>query len=180
MPFIACSTTPSSPSTPSSPIKTIAMTKEITEEQAFSKLSALCARAEHCRQEMAEKMRRWQLPADVQERVINRLIDGRFIDDERYCRAFVHDKLQYAKWGRRKIEQALYMKRIPEGVVARVFDEIEPSAYVETLRRVLEAKAKSVKADSRAELKAKLMRFAYGRGYSADDALPIIEDLLQE
>ena len=152
----------------------------MTEDQAFSKLSAMCARAEHCVHDVTEKMRRWQVPADVQERVINRLVSERYIDEERYCRAFVRDKLQYAKWGRLKIEQALRMKRIPEGVVARVFDEIEPSAYVETLRRVLEAKAKSVKADSRAELKAKLMRFAYGRGYSADDALPIIEDLLQE
>ena len=146
------------------------MTKEITEEQAFSKLSALCARAEHCRQEMAEKMRRWQLPADAQERVINRLIDGRFINDERYCRAFVHDKLQYAKWGRRKIEQALYMKRIPDEVIDTVLGEVEPDTYIEMLRPMLRAKCKSIKAGSDYELECKLIKFAMSRGFSVEEA----------
>lgn len=170
MPFIACPILPNSPSLPSSPIKKKSMTKELTEEQLFNKLSALCARAEHCRQEMAEKMRRWQVPADVQERVINRLIDGRFIDDERYCRAFVHDKLQYAKWGRRKIEQALYMKRIPDSVIDTVLDEVDPETYVDMLRPMLQAKRKSIKADSDYELECKLIKFALGRGFSMDEA----------
>lgn len=49
--------------------------KQITEQEAFFKLSAMCAAAEHCRHEMSEKMARWQLPDDVQERIMQRLVD---------------------------------------------------------------------------------------------------------
>ena len=48
----------------------------ITEQEALLKLSALCARAEHSSGEMLEKMRRWQLPDDARERVLDRLIDS--------------------------------------------------------------------------------------------------------
>ena len=146
------------------------MKKELTEEQLFYRLSALCAKAEHCRQEMAAKMRTWQVPDDVQQRVIGRLADEHYIDDDRYARAFVHDKVRYAKWGRRKIEQALYMKRIPGDAIAAALDEVDQSEYVEILRPMLQAKAKSIKADSPYELEMKLMRFAAGRGFSVEEA----------
>ena len=85
--------------------------KPITEQEALQKLSALCARAEHSSGEMLEKMRRWQLSEDAHERVLDRLIDEKFVDDERFARLFVREKIRFDRWGRRKIEQALYQKR---------------------------------------------------------------------
>ncbi len=142
----------------------------MTEQQAYQKLSALCARAEHCTYEMDEKMRRWQLPEDERRRVIDRLTEERFIDEERYCRFFVRDKIRQNKWGRRKVEQALYMKRIPEDRVARVLDEVDRETYIEILRPLLQAKRKTVKANSDYELECKLIRFALSRGFSVDEA----------
>ncbi len=142
----------------------------MTEEQAYQKLSAACARAEHCTYEMTEKMRKWELPEDVRRRVVERLTAERFIDDERYCRFFVRDKIRQNKWGRRKVEQALYMKRIPADISARVLDEIDPETYIETLRPLLQAKMRTVKAGSDYELECKLIRFAMSRGFSVEEA----------
>lgn len=142
----------------------------ITEEQAYQKLSALCASAEHCSHEMAEKMRRWQMSEDAMARVMERLVSDKFVDDERYCRFFVRDKIRYNKWGRRKIEQALRMKRIPEDTVAGVLDEVDPQEYLDILRALLENKRKSVKAGSEYELEAKLVRFALSRGFTLEEA----------
>jgi regulatory protein len=125
---------------------------------------------EQCTYEMDEKMRRWQLPEDERRRVIDRLTEERFIDEERYCRFFVRDKIRQNKWGRRKVEQALYMKRIPEDRVARVLDEVDRETYIEILRPLLQAKRKTVKANSDYELECKLIRFALSRGFSVDEA----------
>ena len=119
---------------------------------------------------MDEKMRRWQLPEDERRRVIDRLTEERFIDEERYCRFFVRDKIRQNKWGRRKVEQALYMKRIPEDRVARILDEVDRETYIEILRPLLQAKRKTVKANSDYELECKLIRFALSRGFSVDEA----------
>ena len=152
------------------------MKKTITPEEAYIKLSALCASAEHCSGEMIEKMQRWEIPAKDQARIVEELIEKQFIDDERYCRAFVKDKIIYNKWGRRKIEQALYMKHIDKGIQQRVLDEIDPSEYVEILRQLLQQKAKSIKAANDYERTQKLMRFALQRGFTMDIIHQCIND----
>ncbi len=140
----------------------------MTEQEAFFKLSALCASAEHCLHEMSEKMRRWELPDDVRERVLRRLTDEKYVDEERYCRSFVADKIRYNKWGQLKIEQALAVKRIPRDISTAVLDEIDDEEYVAVLRPLLQSKRKSVKAASEYELNQKLIRFAMSRGFGYD------------
>ncbi len=113
-------------------------------------------------------MAKWMLPDDVQERIMQRLVDEKFIDDERYCRSFVHDKILYNKWGRRKVEQALFVKRINPDISSRVLDEIDDQEYINILVPLLKNKRKSTRAANEYELNGKLIRFALGRGFDMD------------
>ena len=142
--------------------------KQKSEQDAYLTLAALCAQAEHCQYEMLEKMRRWELDDEAQARVMQRLVSERYVDDERYARAFVKDKVRYNKWGRRKVEQALWQKRIDEDIRKRVLDEVDDDEYLNILRPLLKQKRKSIKANSDYELNQKLMRFALGRGFTFD------------
>ena len=144
------------------------MKKEITEQEAYLQLAALCAQAEHCQQEMRDKMRRWELDETAQNRIVARLVKERYIDDERYARAFVKDKIRYNKWGRRKVQQALWLKHIDADIQQRVLDEIDEKEYLDVLRPLLKQKRKSIKAESDYELNQKLVRFALGRGFGFD------------
>ena len=141
------------------------MKKEMTEQEAYLQLAALCAQAEHCEQEMRDKMRRWELDETVQNRIVDRLIKERYVDDERYARAFVKDKIRYNKWGRRKVQQALWMKRIDADIQQRVLDGIDEKEYVDILRPLLKQKRKTTKAENDYELNRKLVRFALSRGF---------------
>ena len=144
------------------------MKKDITEQEAYLQLAALCAQAEHCQQEMRDKMRRWELDETVQNRIIDRLIKERYVDDERYARAFVKDKIRYNKWGRRKVQQALWQKHVDADIQQRVLDEIDEKEYLDILRPLLKQKRKNIKAESDYELDQKLVRFALGRGFGFD------------
>ena len=144
------------------------MKKDITEQEAYLQLVALCAQAEHCQQEMRDKMRRWELDESVQNRIIDRLIKERYVDDERYARAFVKDKIRYNKWGRRKVQQALWQKRIDADIQQRVLDEIDEKEYLDVLRPLLKQKRKSIRAANDYELNQKLARFALSRGFTFD------------
>ena len=144
------------------------MKKDMTEQEAYLQLAALCAQAEHCQQEMRDKMRRWELDETVQNRIIDRLIKERYVDDERYARAFVKDKIRYNKWGRRKVQQALWEKHIDADIQQQVLDEIDEKEYLDILRPLLKQKRKSIKAESDYELNQKLVRFALGRGFGFD------------
>ena len=142
------------------------MKKEKTEEEAFLQLASLCANAEHCQYEMLEKMKRWELSEEAQARVMAQLIEERYVDDRRYARAFVKDKIRYNKWGRRKVQQGLWMKRIDKEIQDEVLDEIDEKEYLDVLKPLLKQKRKSIKANSDYELNQKLVRFAYRRGFT--------------
>jgi regulatory protein len=117
---------------------------------------------------MLEKMRRWELPEEEQARVMQRLASERYVDDERYARAFVKDKVRYNKWGRRKVEQALWQKHIDDDIRQRVLDEVDDSEYLAVLKPMLQQKRRSTKAANDYELNQKLVRFAVSRGFTFD------------
>ena len=141
------------------------MSKEKTEQEAYLQLAAMCAQAEHCEQEMRDKMKRWGIEPDAQDRVVARLVKERYVDNERYARAFVKDKIRYNKWGRRKVMQALWMKRIDDDIQRSVLDEIDDKEYIDVLVPLLKQKRKTIKAKSDYEINQKLVRFALSRGF---------------
>lgn len=144
------------------------MKKNITEQEAFLQLAALCAQAEHCEQEMRDKLKRWELDTAAADRIIARLQKERYIDDARYARAFVKDKIRYNKWGRRKVEQVLWQKRIADDIRQQVLGEIDENEYLDVLRPLLKQKRRTTKAENDYALNQKLVRFALGRGFTFD------------
>ena len=89
----------------------------MTEEEALNRVAAYCSAAEHCRAEVSDKLQKWGIAYDAIERILARLEAEKYIDDERYCRAFIGDKFRFAKWGKMKIGQGLYMKKIPSNLL---------------------------------------------------------------
>ena len=137
----------------------------MTYEMALQRLSALCASAEHCEYEMTEKMRKWEVEESDCERIMEYLRKAKFVDDERYARAFVKDKIKYNKWGRRKVEQGLWAKHIAEDIRQRVLDEVDESQYKSVLTDLLMSKRRSIKAANDYEMNRKLIKFALSRGF---------------
>ena len=151
----------------------------MTFEQALQKLTAMCASAEHCEHEMMEKMRRWEVAEPDQQRVMAYLREKHFVDDERYARAFISDKVKYNKWGRRKVEQALWAKQIAEDIRQRALDDVENSTWHNMLRELLEAKRRQTKARDDYEMKMKLTRFAMSRGFDYDIIKDCTDDIIK-
>lgn len=151
------------------------MKKEMTGKQAYQKLTDLCAHSEHCQQEMIEKMRRWGVSEEEQAQVMERLVKERFVDDARFARAFIYDKIRYNKWGRRKVEQALWMKRIDDSISKPLLDEVDDDEYIRILQPMLKQKRKSIRAKSEYEATMKLIKFALSRGFGMDIIRQCIE-----
>ena len=137
----------------------------MTYEIALQRLTALCASAEHCEYEMMEKMRKWEVEESDRERIMAYLRQATFVDDERYARAFVSDKVRYNKWGRRKVEQGRWAKHIAEDIRQRVLNEVDDSQYKLVLTDLLKSKRRSIKAADGYEMNRKLIKYALSRGF---------------
>lgn len=137
----------------------------MTEQQALSRLTTLCSRAEHCSGDMLKKMREWKLTDEEQARIMERLTRQKYVDDERFCRAFVSDKVKYDKWGRRKIEHALYIKGVTRDIFTPILNGVDDEDYLVPLRQIIKDKLKSTRANSDYERSMKVIKYAMSRGF---------------
>lgn len=148
--------------------------KPFNEESALLWATGRCALRECCRFDIRRKWMEGGLDEATCERLLDRLEDDGFIDETRYARAFVHDKLEYDRWGRLKMTQALRLKGISRrDIDAAMAEVIVPERYAEILRSVLQAKLRTLNfdpADREEAYKAsqKLVRHAASRGFEPD------------
>jgi len=110
-------------------------------------------------------LERHKVEADDISRILKYLVKEGYVDESRYAAAFVHDKVRFAKWGRSKIAQALWQKRIPADVADEALSHIDEDEYMEALRDVVASRYRSVKGATEYERKMKTMKSVCGRGY---------------
>ncbi len=149
-----------------------------SESQALPKIAAYCSKAERAESDVRKKLLGWELDEDSRDRIIIRLKKENFLNEERYCRSFIKDKIQFNKWGKVKIVFELKKKRITESTINSCFEEIESSDFETPLMKILINKAKSVKASNDYEKWTKLVRFGLSRGYSFDQIKKCLSKIL--
>ena len=140
----------------------------ISFEQALNKLANYCSRAERCIYDVRRKLDAWEIAKKDQDKIIRQLQQEKFLDERRYCKAFVNDKSKYARWGAFKIKYALKKKQISADLIRESLENLDPAENDELLRRLLEQKRESVKGKNEWEIRQKLMQFAVGRGFSLE------------
>lgn len=130
--------------------------------------AARCARQEFSRRDISTKLMNKGAMADEAREVVDRLVSEGFIDDARYARAFVADKFRFERWGRVKISYMLHLKGLPDDVVDEALHQIDDTQYVETLKDLLEAKLRTLRAVTPFALRQKVARTAISRGFEPD------------
>lgn len=151
----------------------------MTYEGALTRMAALCSRSEMCESEIRIKLHRGGLSEDDAERVIDYLVEHRFIDNARYARAFASDKSRFSGWGRNKIRMALISKRIPERDIAAALDAIDHPQYASSLIKAARSRAAGLDLSDRAD-RAKLYRRLLSRGYESALVLSAIDHIRRE
>lgn len=149
--------------------------KQITAEVAQIRLENLCARSEHCRHELAEKLRTWGITSDDASKILETLREQRFFDDARFAAAFTRDKVLFGHWGRKKIALALMAKRINKDIIDDALSAIDPEEYRDAAESYLKSKARSIKEGYTYEGRTKLYRSGLSRGYESQLLSPLVK-----
>ena len=148
-------------------------------ERMLQRLAALCARTEQCEYDLREKMRRAGMASADAERVLQRLREGKFVDEGRFARAFAADKVRFAGWGRAKISLALVRKRVPRPLIDEALAAIDRKEYIEALKRAGAAKARTLDMTDYADVQ-KFYRHMLSRGFERALVAKLVEYLRRE
>lgn len=146
-------------------------------QKVADRLRGLCSRREYCRSDVMKKAVA-ALDGDQSEaaRIVDILVEERYVDDLRYASAFARDKSSISGWGRVKISHMLSAKGISRDIIKEALEEIDEEKASSRLDKLLQSKARSLKDDPQAKLK--LLRFALGRGYGYDEVKDIVDELI--
>ena len=154
------------------------ISKTYSPKEALARLQNLCSRSEKCIYDIKLKLQQWKIDVVESAKIIEMLQKYDFVNEERYVRAYVQEKLSFAKWGRQKILRALKVKQIPLELIAKIFAEHNDNKYRNDLLELLKKKSKSIKAEPQYNQKAKLLRFAISRGYEYNLVYEILSSVL--
>ncbi len=147
-------------------------------EELLQRAQQLCSIREYCISEITAKIVQWgENETEITESVIGRLIAEKFIDEDRYCRAFAMDHFKYQHWGKVKISAGLRMKKIPAAAIAAGLEAIDNDEYLATLGELLATHRRSVKSKNRYDLKGKLVRYALGKGFESQVVYEAVNSL---
>ncbi len=151
--------------------------------ELLQKAAAYCSVAERCVSDVREKLTLWLAKdsednhlntADI-ESIIDYLLKEKYIDETRYCRAFVNDKLRFAKWGRQKINYMLQVKHVDKAAIREAIDAIDEEIYLDVLEDVLRTKKKSLRSVESEQVNIRLYRFAASRGFETSEISKVLK-----
>lgn len=135
--------------------------RELSKAEWLDKCEAYCAKSEHCAADVRRKLYEWAAPAEISDEIVDNLYKNDFLDDARFCHAYVHDKVAYQSWGRIKIQAGLRALDLPESEIRKSLDEIDEKQYKSNLQALF----KQRKSDS----EEKRLRFLLQRGFTYDE-----------
>jgi len=146
-------------------------------ETAYKKAAELCSKSEKCRFEIRTKLNSWGVQAGETETIIEKLIQQKFIDENRFANAYANDKFKYNKWGKNKIRAYLKALEIDGLLIQKAVNNISVSEYKTTAKKLISDKAKSIKEENLFQKKAKIMNFMMSKGFESELIMEIIEKM---
>ena len=152
--------------------------RSINYTEALEKAQKLCAIEERCRYDVRKKLFDWGANSGDTEKIINQLIDQKYLDEWRFARMFAGGKFRNNKWGKVKISYELIRKNISEKIIEDALRRIDETEYVEILKKELLKKRKSINVDDNFKLKIKLHRYASSKGFETDIINNVLDDMI--
>lgn len=145
---------------------------------ALNKASSLCSRQEQCCFDIRKKLQKWNVHPNDQEKILDLLVQEKFIDESRFATSYVRDKFRFNNWGREKIRWQLKQKGISNENIDHALAQIDEDEYKKTLSSLLKKKKEQLKNTEFNKVKAALIRNAVSKGFEMDIIFPIVEQLL--
>ena len=151
--------------------------KLLTPDQVLDKMAKYCAYQERCVKDVRDKLKTFDIPEEEKTKILDYLLDNRFVNDERFAKSFVRGKVNQSGWGMNKIRFHLIQKGIDKELIDNALGQTDEEVYRQRLIDILKTKSKVIKADSDFEKKRKLAAYAMQKGFESNLVWEVLKDL---
>ncbi len=151
--------------------------KPLTPDQVLDKMAKYCAYQERCVKDVKDKLKTFDISEEEKTKILDYLLDNRFVNDDRFAKAFVRGKVNQSGWGVNKIRFHLIQKGIDKDIIDEALGQTDNEVYRQRLIDILKTKSKTIKADSDFEKKRKLAAYAMQKGFEGNLIWEVLKDL---
>lgn len=154
--------------------------KSYTVKEATLKLMQFCAYRDRSHKEVEDKLKEMRMIPAAQEKIILKLMQEDFLNEERFARSFVRGKFRIKKWGRQKIKLELKRREISAPIIKIALSEIEDSAYFQSLEELAQKKLHALKEPNHFKKKKKLADYLLQKGYESQLVYEQVNALIEQ
>ena len=149
----------------------------LTSDQVLDKMAKYCAYQERCVKDVRDKLKTFDLPQEEKDKILDYLLDNRFVNDERFAKSFVRGKVNQSGWGLNKIRFHLVQKGIAKELIDEALGQTDEEVYRQRLIDILKTKSKTIKAANDFEKKRKLAAYAMQKGFEGSLVWEVLKEL---
>lgn len=148
----------------------------ISKEKAIPKIKHYCAYQERSHEEVRTKLYGMGLYKVDVEAILAQLIEEDYLNETRFAEQFASGHFRSKKWGRRKIQHALSLKKISTYNIQRALKSIDADEYAQTVYRLAAAKWESLQQEPAPLRKMKTTAYLLQKGFEPE----IIQAAIQQ
>ena len=137
-------------------------------EEVMAKLQTYCGYQERCKKEVLQKLADLGANPDSFNLIIDRLEEGKFLNEERFAKSFARGKFRIKKWGKRRIINELKMREISEFNIKRALNEIDEVEYMLVFNKISNKRFTELKETNKYRKRKKLADYLLYRGWESD------------
>ena len=144
-------------------------------KKAYSYFSNRCSKKELSTREVMVGLQKYQLKLSEKHKLINKLKKEKYIDHDRYAKAFTNDRFNFYKWGKLKIKQQLLIKGIEESLIDNALSQIDDDAYKALIKDLALKKKAQISIDDHFRAKQKICNSLNTKGFEGELVFDTVE-----
>ena len=148
-------------------------------EKQLAKMRRWCAMQERCLVEVKIHCQAIGISDKNSDKIINRLKEEGFIDEERFAKLYAGGKFRNKKWGRARIIGELKARQIQDEIIKTGLSEIDEEEYRSRIAGMVEHKIAVTDRSNMMLFKHRLAKPAIAKGYEPELVMQIIDDLVK-
>lgn len=126
--------------------------------------------------EMREYLKKKENEEDVIEDVITKLKALKYLDDDRFAKAFIKDKLSFTTMGDYKIKMELVRLGVDSQIIENNMEFIDSKILEEKMKKMIEKDIRTNKKYAGINLKNKIYNHLVSSGYTKEKVISVINN----
>ncbi|MEO8146421.1 MAG: regulatory protein RecX [Bacteroidia bacterium] len=138
------------------------------DDSTYRKAAAYCAYQERSQQEVRDKLYKLKLHHDDVEKVIAKLVQDNFINEERFAIAYAGGKFRMKQWGKIKIKLMLQQKKVSVYCINKALKEINERDYRNTIKKLIADAEKKITEKNPLKKNHRIAQHLISKGFEAE------------